>query len=74
MEYVRINLMLFQQNLNTAGVQGLLLLSLQNGNHHPALDVGSQENGKIHPLEMGSQISTYLVRQRKLAAESVHLT
>lgn len=24
--------------------------SLQNGNHHPALDVGSEENGKIHPL------------------------
>lgn len=24
--------------------------SLQNGNHHPALYVGSEENGKIHPL------------------------
>lgn len=36
MEYVRVNLMLFQQDLNTACVQGLLLLSLQSPKWEPS--------------------------------------
>lgn len=36
MEYVRVNLMLFQQDLNRACVQGLLLLSLQSPKWEPS--------------------------------------
>lgn len=36
MEYIRVNLMLFQQDLNRACVQGLLLLSLQSPKWEPS--------------------------------------
>lgn len=64
--------MLFQQNLNTGCVQGLLLLSLQPPEWEPSPSPRSWIRREWK--NPSSQASSYLLRQRKRAAESVHLT
>lgn len=72
MEYVRVDLMLFQQNLNTACVQGLLWLSLQPPKWEPSPSPCCWIRREWK--NPSSQVSSYLLRERKRAAESVHLT
>lgn len=58
MEHVRVNLMLFQQNLNTVSVQGLLLLSLQppkwETSHSPWCLIRREQDKKGHLKEKPS--------------------
>lgn len=62
MEYVRVDLMLFQQNLNTACVQGLLWLSLQPPKWEPSPSPRCWIRREWK--NPSSQVSSYLLRQK----------